>query len=207
MDAVLTPERKKLLRQVVLEQRNSLSRADATLWSRQIQARALALDCFRSAGSIAIYSPIQNEVDTDELLEHALASGKSVFLPRWFGQEFNFTQITSRSELAAGRFGIFEPMSAKGLTDSDKQSLSIFVPGVVFDTLGNRLGRGGGIYDRMLAQVRGSARFVGLAYEFQIVTAVPIQSWDCAMDFIITEERTIDCVANLRQASAGSTGN
>lgn len=198
MDAVLTLERKKLLRQVALERRNSLAAADACLWSLQIQARVLALDCFRTASTIAIYSPIQNEVDTCGLLDHALASGKRVFLPRWFGQELSFAQVTSPAELAAGRFGIFEPIGAMCLTDSDKQNLLILVPGVVFDTTGNRLGRGGGSYDRLLAQFSNSARFAGLAYEFQIVPAVPAQSWDRAMHFIVTEKRTIDCGANLR---------
>ena len=119
MDAVLTLERRDLLRQAALKQRNSLSREDAYLWSQQVQARALALDCYRTADAIAIYSPIENEVDTGRLLDHALASGKRVYLPRWLGQEFGFGQITSRSELVAGRLGILEPIGAPGLADAD----------------------------------------------------------------------------------------
>ena len=86
MDAVLTLERKKLLRQVALERRNSLAAADACLWSLQIQARVLALDCFRTASTIAIYSPIQNEVDTCGLLDHTLASGKGFFCRAGLGR-------------------------------------------------------------------------------------------------------------------------
>lgn len=207
MDAVLTLERRDRLRRVALERRNSLSKADVCLWSQQIQARALALDSFRTADAIAIYSPFQNEVDTGNLIDHALASGKRVFLPRWLGQEFAFAQINSRSALAAGRFGILEPIGAIGLTDVDRQNLLVFVPGVVFDTHGNRLGRGAGFYDRLLGPFAGSARIVGLAYEFQIVEAVPVQRWDCGVHFIVTEKRTIDCVSNLRLVSAGSAGN
>jgi 5-formyltetrahydrofolate cyclo-ligase len=207
MDAVLILERRDRLRRAALERRNSLSKADVCLWSQQIQGRALALDCYRTADAIAIYSSFQNEVDTGSLIDHALANRKSVFLPRWLGQEFSFAQITSRSELAAGRFGILEPIGAIGLTDVDRRNLSVFVPGVVFDTRGNRLGRGAGFYDRLLGPIAGSARIVGLAYKFQIVEAVPTQPWDCGMHFIVTEERTIDCVSNLRFASAGSAGN
>jgi len=207
MDAVLTLERRVLLRQAALERRNSISKEMARLWSQQIQATAIALDCYRTAYSIAIYSAIQNEVDTDSLLDHALASGKRVFLPRWLNREFAFCQITSRSELAAGRFGILEPTGSVGLADADRLNVLAFVPGVVFDTRGNRLGHGGGSYDRLLAPLSESAQIVGLAYEFQIVEAVPAQSWDWRMHYIITEERTIDCRSNLRPDSVGSMGN
>jgi len=206
MDAVLTCNR-SLLRQEALERRNSLSSADACLWSRRIQAKVLALDCYQAANAIAIYNPVQNEVDTGSLLDHALASGKKVFLPRWLTHEFGLAQIASRSELAIGRFGISEPIKALAATDSDTQNLLVFVPGVAFDTRGNRLGRGGGTYDRLLAPLCGRPRFVGLAYEFQIIEAVPAQSWDCAMHCIVTEERTIDCSMSLRRLSAGSTEN
>ena len=175
-------------------------------WSQQIQAKALALDCYLTAGGVAIYSPIQNEVDTCRLLDHALASGKRVYLPRGLGQSFDFVRISSRSELARGRLGILEPIGTTGMTDADRRDLVVFVPGVVFDARGNRLGRGAGFYDRMLGQFVGSAWIVGLAYEFQIVEAVPAQSWDCSMDFIVTEERTIDCGVNLRRAAAGLDG-
>jgi len=205
MDAVLTLERRDLLRQAALERRNALSKSEVYLWSEQIQARALALDFYRAADTIAIYSPIQNEVDTGRLIDHALASGKRVFLPRWLGQEFGFGQIASRSELVAGRFGILEPIGATGLAGADNQNFSVFVPGVVFDARGNRLGRGAGYYDRLLGRFCGSARIAGLAYELQIVEAVPAQDWDYGMHFIVTEERTIDCGSYLRQAR--SMGN
>jgi len=207
MNAVLTLERRDLLRQAALERRNLLSKAEVSLWSQQIQARALTLDCYRAADAIALYSPIQNEVDTGRLLDHALASGKRVYLPRWLGQDYGFGQIASRSELVAGRLGILEPIGAPGLGEADGQNFLVFVPGVVFDTRGNRLGRGAGYYDRLLAQFRGSARIAGLAYEFQIVEAVPAQEWDCGMHLIVTEERTIDCGLNLCQSRAGPMGN
>ena len=206
MNAERTLESKKLLRQVALERRNSLTAAEVCLRSQQIEATVLALDSFRTAGAVAIYSPIQNEVNTFGLLDQALARGKEVFLPRWLGSEFKFAQINSRSELAAGRFGIFEPIRTTALTASDKMGLIVFVPGVAFDIQGNRLGRGAGSYDQLLAPFSGSACLVGLAYEFQILAAVPAQSWDCAVRFIVTEKRTIDCVTNLRQPGAGKTG-
>ena len=200
MNAVLLSERRSQLRQAALAQRSSLSGSDTYLWSQQVQTRALALECYRSSQAVALYSPIQNEVDTGRLLDHALASGKKVFLPRWSEQKFGFARIASRSELAAGRHGILEPIGEVGLSDADRGNLVAFVPGVVFDSRGRRLGRGGGGYDWLLGQFSGGEFAVGLAYDFQVVEDVPIQSWDRNMQYVVTENRTIDCLT-------GSTGN
>jgi 5-formyltetrahydrofolate cyclo-ligase len=200
MNAVLSPERRDLLRQAALAQRNSLSRSDVYLWSQLIQTRALELACYRIAPAVALYSPIQNEVDTGRLLDHALASGKKVFLPRWSEREFGFARIASRSELVAGRYAILEPIGDIGLSDADRRNLVVFVPGVVFDSRGNRLGRGRGSYDRLLGQFSDGELAVGLAYEFQVVVAVPVHSWDRSMQYVVTENRTIDC-------NVGSIGN
>jgi 5-formyltetrahydrofolate cyclo-ligase len=71
--------------------------------------------------------------------------------------------------------------------------LIVFVPGVAFDTRGQRLGRGKGWYDRLLRQLGGNTVFVGLGYEFQIVEEVPTESWDEKVHYVVTEERVIDC--------------
>ena len=200
MNAVLTSERRNRLRQSALAQRSSLSGSDTYHLSQRVQTRALALECYRSSQAVALYSPIQNEVDTGRLLDHALASGKKVFLPRWSEQKFGFARIESRSELAAGRYGILEPIGEVAMSDDDRDNLVAFVPGVVFDSRGRRLGRGGGGYDRLLGQFVAGQLAVGLAYDFQVVEDVPVQSWDRSMQYIVTEIRTIDCLT-------GSTGN
>jgi 5-formyltetrahydrofolate cyclo-ligase len=207
MNAVLSLERRHLLRQAALAQRNSLSKSDVQLWSQRIQARALELACYRSAQAVAFYSPIQNEVDTGILLDHALSSGKRVYLPRWTKLGFSFARMMSRSDLVAGRYDILEPIGDVGMSDADRQDLVVFVPGVVFDSRGNRLGRGRGVYDLLLGQFNISDLGVGLAYECQIIEAVPAQPWDRSMHFVVTENSTIDCRANLRQTNVGSMGN
>jgi 5-formyltetrahydrofolate cyclo-ligase len=69
----------------------------------------------------------------------------------------------------------------------------MIVPGLAFDAQGNRLGRGGGWYDRLLGATGGAAVPVALAYEFQIVDEVPVRQWDRAVNYIVTERRVIDC--------------
>lgn len=193
MNAAAISEGRELLRQAALRQRNALSDSDAARRSRQIQSRALELDCYHGSHAVAFYSSIQNEVHTDRLLDHALGAGKKVFLPRWLDKSFALVEIRSRSELTVGRFGILEPMGSMTLTEVGEHGLAVFVPGLVFDLAGNRLGRGQGGYDRLLAQLGAGIRAIGLAYEFQIVDALPAQPWDRRMGWVITEDRVIDC--------------
>jgi 5-formyltetrahydrofolate cyclo-ligase len=63
----------------------------------------------------------------------------------------------------------------------------------LFDRRGNRLGRGGGWYDRLLGELGNNGIFVGLAYEFQMIESLPAASWDRRMHFILTEKNQIDC--------------
>ena len=81
-----------------------------------------------------------------------------------------------------------------------RASLIVFVPGVAFDPLGNRLGRGRGYYDRILSGLPVSARFVALAYEFQIVPLLPVEAWDRQVHYIVTERRVIDCATTPVQS-------
>jgi 5-formyltetrahydrofolate cyclo-ligase len=80
-------------------------------------------------------------------------------------------------------------------------ALTIFVPGVAFDMQGNRLGRGRGWYDRLLQQAGERAAIVALAYEFQIVDAVPAGPGDQKVNYVITEKRVVDCGTASAQSS------
>ena len=76
----------------------------------------------------------------------------------------------------------------------------LFVPGLAFDLEGNRLGRGGGWYDRVLAGLGKAVKRVGLAYEFQIMERLPVEAWDQKVHQIVTEKRVVDC-GNLESQS------
>ena len=192
MYGAVEDENRNALRSDVLSRRNALDHAESALWSGLIQAQALKLPHYLAARSVALYSPIQNEVDTRELLEHALAAGKCLFYPRMISTEEPWLyRVFSPAQLVAGRFGVLEPDSCRRMIETDQKSLVVFVPGVVFDCCGNRLGRGDGWYDRLLARLRGI--FIGLAYEFQLVERLAAEKWDRKVQYIITEERVIDC--------------
>ena len=187
-------ESKSDVRRAMLSRRKSHAPANCYLWSRLIQAQALRLPQYLAAKAVALYSPIENEVDTAAILADALERKKQVFYPR-IGDEDRpcFIEISSPLELCPGRFGILEPAGAKCASLALLENSIIFVPGVTFDLCGHRLGRGGGWYDRLLKRLTNQALFVGLAYEFQLVEQVATAKWDQDVHYVITEKRVIDC--------------
>ncbi len=191
--AVLEDSRQSL-RDAALARRRTLASADCFSWSRLIQLTALELVEYRSARAVALYSPVQNEVDTAVILSDALKLGKRVFYPKLgLAGISGFARISSPAQLVAGRYGILEPEGTDALAPADGDSLIVFIPGLLFDPHGNRLGRGGGWYDRVLNGLGNRGFFVGLAYEFQLVDDLPAESWDQRVHFIITEKNRIDC--------------
>jgi 5-formyltetrahydrofolate cyclo-ligase len=164
--------------------------------SRAIQARALDLPAYQASLGVALYSPTQNEVGTEEILNNALSAERRVFYPRTGADgACEFIGVTSSTDLCAGRYGIREPSGTERLSRDHCAGLIVFVPGVAFDRMGNRLGRGKGWYDRMLASLEDKVTVVGLAYQFQIVEEVPTNAWDRRVHYIVTENHVIDCDA------------
>jgi len=194
MQGAFLEDFKSDLRRAMLSRRKSHAPANCYLSSRLIQSQALRLPPYLAAKAVALYSPIENEVDTAAILADALERKKQVLYPR-IGDEDRpcFFEISSPRELCPGRFGILEPAGAKYASLALLENLIIFVPGVAFDLRGHRLGRGGGWYDRLLKSLKSQALFVGLAYEFQLVERVATAKWDQDVHYVITEERVIDC--------------
>lgn len=187
-------ESKSDLRRALLLRRKTHLPAECQAWSRSIQSQALQLSQYRSSDAVALYSPIDNEVDTAALSLDALGRKKRVFYPKIEnGNEPAFLEIFSLQELSPGRFGIFEPAGGRPIAHETFKNSVVFVPGVAFDRRGHRIGRGGGWYDRLLRVLDQDAFFVGLAYEFQLVARLAADHWDQRVHCIITEKRVIDC--------------
>lgn len=186
--------KKNELRTATLMQRRALSITEVRRQSRLIQQRALGFPPYLASSLIALYSPVDNEVFTEEIRQHALKQGKAVFYPKFgIDDRIDLVRLGSDRKFEAGRFGIPEPTGEEAVVGQDRDGLIIFVPGVAFDLRGNRLGRGGGWYDRILEQLGDGARIVALAYEVQILESVPAESWDQKVHYIITERRVIGC--------------
>jgi 5-formyltetrahydrofolate cyclo-ligase len=99
--------------------------------------------------------------------------------------------------LVFGIFGLLEP--APDFPEFAAHEIDVFmVPGLAFDKRGARVGYGGGYYDELAAYVRAhpdatNARFVGYAFDFQLVEACPAGEWDVPLDAIVTDECVVRC--------------
>jgi 5-formyltetrahydrofolate cyclo-ligase len=137
-----------------------------------------------------LFLSTKNEISTQPLLEAALEGGKAVFAPRAESDRLKFYRISNPlGPWGEGAFGIREPLPAETLEKKDFPAL-IFTPGLAFDRQGNRLGRGGGFYDRFfsgLDAARLKYMAVGLCLESQIIDSVPVDEWDRPVHCLATE--------------------
>jgi 5-formyltetrahydrofolate cyclo-ligase len=196
-------ETRNRLRRALSKRRSALPTATCHSWSRLVQANVLELPEYIAAPSVALYSAIQNEVETRAIMSDALRRKKSVFCPKIRGAEpALFVRIFAATDLTPGPMGVAEPPGDILLSERDCEGMVVIVPGVVFDAGGNRLGRGGGWYDRALKWCDGRGVYVGLAYEFQVVDRVPAEIWDEKVHYVITESRVIDCGSAPQRRSA-----
>ena len=187
-------DKKLELRATASVRRESFSPSDLALWNRAIQETALRFGPYLIAQSVALYSPVRNEVATERIRDHALRAGKKVFYPKLSrGYGLALVRVESATEFGPGRHGILEPFGDTLLGEQEREELVVFVPGLAFDLRGNRLGRGGGWYDRVLEILGKGPLFVGLAYEFQVVRELPAETWDQRVHTIITERRVVNC--------------
>ena len=189
---------KHAIRQEMLARRKQIEAATCDQLSLQAQQQLIESDCFNVARVLALYSSINNEVQTDLLFAAARAEGKRVCYPRIKSEELEFVEVVAPGALVSGRFGVAEPQSGQSVPVAEVDL--IVVPGVAFDRVGHRLGYGKGFYDRELARASNTAVSVGLCFDFQLCERLPRESHDQPVQFLATEASFISC----RRLVAGS---
>jgi 5-formyltetrahydrofolate cyclo-ligase len=181
---------KKYLRTILRESREALSAERVIALSAAVQARLIGTEFYRAAHAIVLYAAIDNEVATDPILADALRSLRTVYYPRVDPDSRSISLVQIRDPLgrAPGAFGVLEPAGARSIAPADLEAALICVPGLAFTPDGRRLGRGGGYYDRLLAQISpGETIAVGLAYSFQVLDLIPETQLDRRVDCVVTE--------------------
>ena len=187
------------IRKQLRSQRRSLSAEQQYILSEKITAILSVQAFFLRAKRVGIYLANDGEIDPSTIVDICLKSSKKCFLPVIHPSKINrlhFARYRQNSQLIANRFGILEP-SLRTTKMVPPWSLDlILMPLVGFDRRGNRLGMGGGFYDRTLAFTARSQqpapRLVGLAHSFQELESISPQIWDIPVDHIITEQEIID---------------
>jgi 5-formyltetrahydrofolate cyclo-ligase len=171
----------------MLERRDATSYDFIKLASQKIHNRLKQVEIFSSAKKIACYYPIGSEVLTQDIMQEMLADGKEVSLPKVVGDNLSFRKIGGLEDLEKGEFGIMEP---KENCQEAKEMDIILVPTVAITKNGIRLGYGHGYYDRFLLE--SSAKTISLTYLKQVVKGIPFSEKDVKIDWIITEEKSIE---------------
>lgn len=184
-------EEKIRLRKQIIEHMNSLSEEQYTTLSEQIAVSLYAQKEWAEAKTIGITLSMDNEVNTYPIIEKAWEEGKKVVVPKCNKgtRAMSFRKISKFDQLETVYMNLREPIPA--LTDevnADEIDLQI-VPGVAYTERGERIGYGGGYYDRYLVHYKGKT--LSLAYDFQMVKHIPVEPFDKNVKKIITEKGTM----------------
>lgn len=192
---------KKRLREKLLKKRDSIPPQQKALKESEIEKKLFDLDVFKKSKSILMYVSFRSEVDTRKYLDDLLKMNKRLILPLVDARHhlLKLYEVKDTSELAPGYMGIPEPDIRENRRVTIKDIELVIIPGTGFDLKGNRLGYGGGYYDRLLSyESKQLAEVdhiptVALAFEEQIGDEIPAEPHDIQVDIIITDMRLIRC--------------
>lgn len=140
-----------------------------------------------NAKVVALYKAINGELSCEKVAKLLMDQGKTVCYPRVKGESMDFYVVKSEADFTSGSYGLLEPKSGCSLVDREDIDV-ILVPGVAFTEAGDRLGQGGGYYDRYLNACKESGHelyTVGLCYDFQIYSALPTEEHDATVDTVL----------------------
>jgi 5-formyltetrahydrofolate cyclo-ligase len=192
---ISVPTEKSDLRRTLRTRRQSLSAEDQKLAARALVMNVAGTRLFLVSRRIACYLPNDGEIDTRLVIEHIRRLHKILYLPVLSPLAHDrlwFAEAKPKTKLVPNCFGIPEPaVPTRNLVRAQKLDL-ILMPLVGFDDHGNRLGMGGGFYDRSLEFLRHRTRWhkpqvLGIAYDFQRVNGLTPDSWDIPLQGVITD--------------------
>jgi 5-formyltetrahydrofolate cyclo-ligase len=196
-DGFLFPEISMTSRRALRKQMRTRRRAiDKSTRRRMAEALARHLGtCLRvrRAHRIACYLSNDGEMDLGPSMELLRSSGAKLLLPALRGDHLWFLPYDRETRLAPNRFGIPEPDAAPHTRCRARDLDLVLMPLVAFDTTGNRLGMGGGFYDRTFSYLQsrktwGKPLLLGIAYEFQHLNSLTPQPWDVPLQGVATEK-------------------
>lgn len=177
------------IRKKYIEIRNSIDSEKKARRDAKICRSAISLASYRFAECVLMYAPTGSEADIMPIAEDALQKGKRVAFPRCNTENhtMKYHFISSLDELVPDSYGIREPSEDLPVYDPESDVPAIcFVPGLVYDRQGCRLGYGKGFYDRYLSAFKGN--IVGVIYSDFIIPRVPRGRFDVMINILLTEK-------------------
>ncbi|MFN3966409.1 MAG: 5-formyltetrahydrofolate cyclo-ligase [Endomicrobiia bacterium] len=185
---------KNQLRKKILKLRNSISKKEWGKRSERIYKNILKLDEFLKAKTVMLFASFGSEPDTKKIIIESLKMKKRVVLPKVDTKKNILKPMEIKNyyrDLKPGFHNILEPVE-KAKVINEKDIDIVIVPGVVFDSKGNRIGYGKGYYDNFLKKIPLKKR-IGLSFECQIVKRLPHRKKDLAVSKLITEKGVRIC--------------
>lgn len=184
-----TVEMKREIRRKIIGERSLLDEETRDAYSEKISENLLTLAKDMNLHSIFSFLSFGAEASIDPFIESSVEEGHQVYVPRTFIHEKKMVPYLFRGwdSLVIGSYGIREPGPHCRFSGENEPFDLVVVPGVAFTRNGQRLGYGGGYYDRFLSQLEHRPILIGICFEMQLVTALPVESHDWQVDYVVTE--------------------
>ena len=173
---------KQELRKTIRDQKRAMTEEMIVSKSEKLGELFAASELYKNAKSIYGYLPYNQEVRTVAMLEQALKDGKRVAVPKCYGDEMRFIWMDDLSKVEKGYANIPEPIADEPIAD-DETAL-VLMPGLAFDPKGNRMGYGGGFYDKFLAKEPNHPT-LALCYDFQMMDHLEVEAHDLPVDVVL----------------------
>ncbi len=180
-------ERKNHIRKEIKRLKKQLTSADKEVSASHVFLQLEQTSAFKGAKGILAYWSLDDELPTHHFIAN-WQSNKNFYLPKVCGDKVTVHRYEGVNSLAKGKFGIWEPTGT--IIDSFKEIDLVIVPGIAFSHKKERLGRGGGYYDKLLPQLQHCLK-AGVGFSFQLLDKIPSEVHDIAMDIIVTPEQII----------------
>lgn len=185
---------KRELRRKVIHARDQLTSGMIDDKSKRIAFRLCALNEYLVSQVVMFYLSFGSEVETQYMIEDAFARGKQVLVPKTVPDKRELIPsilLSIEDDLAKGCYGIPEPRASAIRPQKPGSIDLLIIPGVAFTGKGERLGYGGGYYDRFTMLLKKDVNIIAPAFEMQLYRKIPVDSWDRPVDMIVTEERVL----------------
>lgn len=184
---------KEKVRGEIIKKRNDLTIEFKSNYDKIIFNRLINSEVYKKAKSIFTYISFGSEVDTKKFIEYALKDNKDIYVPKTdkANKEMIAIRINSLDNMSVDKWGIFEPKYVDKNKIGENFDL-IIMPGVAFDRVGNRIGYGGGYYDKYISNIVCDSMKLALAYDLQIVNKIETEEHDIKVNNIITNKEFIE---------------
>ena len=184
------------IRKTIIQKREELGGLEKEEKNIAIAQRLFGMDEFKKSKTIFCFLSTSFEVQTERIILESLRLGKQVLVPLLDpgGENLKASRIPSMDiDFVIGEYGVRQPAPKFRNIVPFSNIDFVVVPGLAFDSFGNRIGYGGGFYDKFFKKITGNVSRVAVGYDFQLFNLVPHSDLDEPVHFLITETKALRC--------------